>query len=152
MSGVPLETCWAFNKLWNNKFYYKAASCWYFYWVCKLDGTSITRLHSKNFLLLNTTRMAEKIFPPKNLVYGFWRENFFPFFPSNFPTLFLSPLTFLPFPLLAATTASTSRRSCSSSYQMSLLSRIVGSNWNLGVAGPSFYPLDLVMNYEVKEF
>jgi len=33
MSGVPLETCWGFNKLWNNKFYYKAASCWYFYWV-----------------------------------------------------------------------------------------------------------------------
>jgi hypothetical protein len=32
MSGVPLETCWAFSKLWNNKFYYKAASCWYFYW------------------------------------------------------------------------------------------------------------------------
>jgi hypothetical protein len=23
MSGVLLETCWAFNKLWNNKFYYK---------------------------------------------------------------------------------------------------------------------------------
>jgi hypothetical protein len=23
MSGVPVETCWAFNKLWNNKFYYK---------------------------------------------------------------------------------------------------------------------------------
>ena len=23
MSGVPLETYWAFNKLWNNKFYYK---------------------------------------------------------------------------------------------------------------------------------
>ena len=23
MNGVPLETCWAFNKLWNNKFYYK---------------------------------------------------------------------------------------------------------------------------------
>jgi len=33
MSGVPLETCWAFKKLWNNKFYYKAASCWYFYRV-----------------------------------------------------------------------------------------------------------------------
>ena len=33
MSGVQLETCWAFNKLWNNKFYYKAASCWYFYWM-----------------------------------------------------------------------------------------------------------------------
>ena len=23
LSGVTLETCWAFNKLWNNKFYYK---------------------------------------------------------------------------------------------------------------------------------
>jgi len=33
MSGVPLETCWAFKKPWNNKFYYKVASCWYFYWV-----------------------------------------------------------------------------------------------------------------------
>ena len=33
MSGFPLKTCWAFNKLWNNKFCYKAASCLYFYWV-----------------------------------------------------------------------------------------------------------------------
>jgi hypothetical protein len=32
------ETCWAFNKLWNNKFYYKAASCWYFYWVITMHG------------------------------------------------------------------------------------------------------------------
>jgi hypothetical protein len=23
MSGVPLKTCWAFNKLWDNKFSYK---------------------------------------------------------------------------------------------------------------------------------
>jgi len=30
MSGVPLEKCWAFNKRWNNKFYYKVASCWLF--------------------------------------------------------------------------------------------------------------------------
>jgi len=21
------------SPLWNNKFYYKAASCWYFYWM-----------------------------------------------------------------------------------------------------------------------
>jgi hypothetical protein len=33
MSGVRLETCWAFTKLWNNKFYYKAVFCWYFYWI-----------------------------------------------------------------------------------------------------------------------
>jgi hypothetical protein len=30
MSGMPLETCWAFNKRWNNKFYYKVASSWLF--------------------------------------------------------------------------------------------------------------------------
>jgi hypothetical protein len=30
MSGVPLETCWAFNERWNNKFYYKVVSCWLF--------------------------------------------------------------------------------------------------------------------------
>jgi len=30
MSGVPLETCWAFNERWNNKFCYKIASCWLF--------------------------------------------------------------------------------------------------------------------------
>ena len=33
MSGVPLESCWVSKNLWNNKFYYKAASCWYFYWA-----------------------------------------------------------------------------------------------------------------------
>jgi len=30
MSGMPLKTRLAFNKLWNNKFYYKVASCWLF--------------------------------------------------------------------------------------------------------------------------
>ena len=28
MSDIPLETCWAFNELWNNKFRYQVASCW----------------------------------------------------------------------------------------------------------------------------
>jgi hypothetical protein len=30
MSGMPLETCCAFNEWWNNKFYDKVASCWLF--------------------------------------------------------------------------------------------------------------------------
>jgi len=30
MSGMPLETCSAFSKLCNNKYYYKVASCWLF--------------------------------------------------------------------------------------------------------------------------
>jgi len=28
MSDIPLETCWAFNVLWNDKFRYQVASCW----------------------------------------------------------------------------------------------------------------------------
>jgi hypothetical protein len=34
MGGVPLETCWAFNEWWNNKFCYKVASCWLFLLDC----------------------------------------------------------------------------------------------------------------------
>jgi hypothetical protein len=30
MSGMTLETCWAFKKRLNNKFYYKVAYCWLF--------------------------------------------------------------------------------------------------------------------------
>jgi hypothetical protein len=30
ISGMPLDTCWAFNERWNNEFYYKVASCWLF--------------------------------------------------------------------------------------------------------------------------
>ena len=30
MRGMLLETCWAFNERWNNKFRYKVASCWLF--------------------------------------------------------------------------------------------------------------------------
>jgi len=44
MSGVPLETCWAFNKFWNNKFYYKVASCWLFL----LISTGLYHIHSQH--------------------------------------------------------------------------------------------------------
>ena len=30
MSGIPLESCWAVNERWNNKFCYNVASCWLF--------------------------------------------------------------------------------------------------------------------------
>ena len=30
MSGMLLETCWAFNERWNNKFCYNVAYCWLF--------------------------------------------------------------------------------------------------------------------------
>jgi len=89
--------------------------------------------------------MAEKIFPPKNLVYGFWRENF----------SFLPPLTSLPFPpspLLATTTPPASRRSCSGSYQMSLLLPAdPGTRWTRTaepwVVGPPSYPQENNFNF-----
>jgi len=51
ISGVPLEAYWAFNKLWNNKFYYKAAHCWYFYWV--IYDARIHEYQKYIFLFLN---------------------------------------------------------------------------------------------------
>jgi hypothetical protein len=47
MSGVPLETCWAFNERWNNKFFYKVASCWLFF----LSHTTMHGSMNINFLL-----------------------------------------------------------------------------------------------------
>ena len=40
MSDIPLETCWAFNELWNNKFRYQVASLWLLLLNCvtKSDG------------------------------------------------------------------------------------------------------------------
>ena len=32
MSGVSPETCWAIKIHWNNKFYYRVESCWFFLW------------------------------------------------------------------------------------------------------------------------
>jgi len=37
MSGVSLETCWAINKHWNNKFWYTVASCWLFLYELYYD-------------------------------------------------------------------------------------------------------------------
>jgi hypothetical protein len=30
MGGMSPETRWEIKKHWNNKFYYKVASCWFF--------------------------------------------------------------------------------------------------------------------------
>jgi hypothetical protein len=53
MSGVPLETCWAFNKLWNNKFSYKFASCWLFLLIhTTMHGSMNIKLTNLSFWLL----------------------------------------------------------------------------------------------------
>jgi len=38
VGGVSPETCWAIKKLWNNKFYYTVASCWFFLWDLYYDA------------------------------------------------------------------------------------------------------------------
>jgi hypothetical protein len=74
MSGVPLETCWAFNEQWNNKFCYKVASCWLFllsqYIIyCRysyMKGNSNTSefdvhvtVHRDTFLIIKPTRCTD---------------------------------------------------------------------------------------------
>jgi hypothetical protein len=54
MSGIPLETRSAFNKFWNNKFYYKFASFWLFILIqmilcTHILGTHIIRQHTEYF-------------------------------------------------------------------------------------------------------
>jgi hypothetical protein len=51
MSGVSLKTCWAFNERWNNKFYYKVASCWLFF-------LSHTTMHGSMNIKINTMGMS----------------------------------------------------------------------------------------------
>jgi hypothetical protein len=77
MSSMPLETCWAFNERWNNKFYYKVASCWLFllshttmhrsmnikgsinYWVISLSSATYKILSI--ILLSRCTPLADEI-------------------------------------------------------------------------------------------
>jgi hypothetical protein len=78
MSGVLLETCRAFNKRNNNKFYYKVASCWLFLIHTMMHGsmnikkniihyqnqTSFT-LHMHNITNLHCTQYAHYTVSPK---------------------------------------------------------------------------------------
>jgi len=59
MSGMPLETCWAFNERWNNKFYHKVASCLLFL-------LSHTTMHGSENIknLLNLFAIELKSFGP----------------------------------------------------------------------------------------
>jgi len=54
MSGVPFETCWACNERWNNKFYYKVASCWLFLLI---HTTMHGSMNIKQFRWLDTPRI-----------------------------------------------------------------------------------------------
>jgi hypothetical protein len=49
MSGIPFETCWTFNKRWNNKFYYKVTFCWLF---IRIQTTMHASVNIKFYLLI----------------------------------------------------------------------------------------------------
>jgi hypothetical protein len=52
MSGVPLETCWAFNERWNNKFWYTVASRWLFL----LSACELVEVVLKGFFVQGETK------------------------------------------------------------------------------------------------
>jgi hypothetical protein len=55
MSGMPLETCWAFSERWNKEFYYKVATCWLFILIQRRSFKAWT-----NFLSLISVPLDER--------------------------------------------------------------------------------------------
>jgi len=49
MGGVSPETCWAFKKHWNNKFYYTVASCWLFLWDLRQESLQVGSAKVNNY-------------------------------------------------------------------------------------------------------
>jgi len=56
MSGVPLETCGAFNKLWNNKFYYKLHLV-----GISTESYYVARIHEYQILVLTVHAYSQKV-------------------------------------------------------------------------------------------
>jgi hypothetical protein len=68
MSGLPLKSCSAFNKLWNNKFYYKFASFWYFYRIIlRCTDPWILNLGSSDWAFSRLTGIAYWVHPTLGL-------------------------------------------------------------------------------------
>ena len=61
MGGVSPATCWAITKHWNNKFYPKVASCWFFLWDLLYDCKKKLCLCERQFCVLCCT--DEKLLP-----------------------------------------------------------------------------------------
>jgi len=61
MNGVLLETCCTFIKRWNNKFYYKVASCWLFLLVVVLLFYFCQQIHIELHIMheLFTTDLSD---------------------------------------------------------------------------------------------
>jgi hypothetical protein len=55
MGGVSLETCWAIKELWNNKFYYTVASCWFFLWDLYYDARIHEHHHFSSHVFVRHT-------------------------------------------------------------------------------------------------
>jgi hypothetical protein len=56
MSGVPLETSGAFNKLWNNKFYYKLHLV-----GISIESNYVARIHEYQILVLTVHVDSQKV-------------------------------------------------------------------------------------------
>ena len=72
---MPLETCWAFNKFWNNKFYYKVASCWLFLLIhTTMHGSMNIKFKKELWIIIsiNVTCLREsKVF----VCWTFWTSS-----------------------------------------------------------------------------
>ena len=57
MSGMPLETGWAVNERWNNKFYYKVASCWLFLLSETLHVSDSSSVRHQDFFTVHIAKV-----------------------------------------------------------------------------------------------
>jgi len=87
MIGVPLETWWAFNKRWNNKFYYKATFGLYFHWVI-YDA----QIHEYQISLIVCPLRLSHVFPQSNNITDLGQK-------MTLPVQFHIPLVFLDLPI-----------------------------------------------------
>jgi hypothetical protein len=79
MSGIPLETCWAFNERWNNKLCYKVASCWLFL-------LSHTTMHGSMNIKFMNAKQATEIHAYKNTKRKLYKTNAAIWFNNAIPT------------------------------------------------------------------
>jgi len=64
MSGMPLETCWAVNERWNDKFCYKVASCWLFL----LSHTTMHGSMNIKFIVFILSKFRSKLLAANHLI------------------------------------------------------------------------------------
>ena len=92
MSGMPPETYSAFNKFWNNKFYYWIASCWLFLLLHTTMHGSMNTKSAVLILSVSSHRSSTTIHHYRRPVMAAVSSVAYPFKAEAQPALFKGPV------------------------------------------------------------